>query len=547
MNFGFYVNVEGILQIVGKMAPPPAVQMAEKLGVTDIKVLSGSLNTAGKELNTTFYMYAPKSDRGIHKLYKFKPVNFQKTASHIPHMASVFSTGTVNLNKLMGDVEDIIKSIDPSGAMGLFINYKQGLEFIEGKLGLSFKNDLFAAFESTSCSASFYLPAGGLFPENISVGKMKDVKKVKKCIKVMSKLLGVSVKTYRYKKYTIHYFTSKLGRLGTNPFRKLNRMRNPLDAFKMSFANAFSGMAYTMDGDYFYFSQSSQGLMAYLDWKHSYKPALSGNKSFIKAVEKTDPKSFGFLYLDPSLGMRKWYNTFRFLVRMFEGYIRAAGIPLETALLPRSCVLARYFGKSTWTLTADEGLVIKSRGGLSVMLTGVAAVGIGAAIAIPAIISAKEKAQEAAHKATLRSFYSALNLYRTSHGKYPKTKYSKYSAGFLNELAKKKYLYARNLYQYRCTSLPLGYWCQKSSAFPIIWTRYPRRGYHIVLFFDGHVEKVHYYRLSSLNKDRRYEYSKSIIKRKGSKKEGKRIYKKGFYPETKKEEKKEEKKGIKKG
>jgi hypothetical protein len=308
-------------------------------------------------------------------------------------------------------------------------------------------------------------------------------------MEALTKLIGLEKKSLKYRNETIHYFLCPLGKLGDNPFKAMERTRDPMQAISMLLSTSFSGFAYVLDQDELYIAESAQGLMSYLDWRDSRKPALSGNRDFLDAVEKGNHRGFNFMYIDPRSAVKKWCNTLRFGLRTFEGYIRKAGVPLETALVPRGHSFARYLLPGTICISTDDnGLLITSRGSANIGLVGVAAVGITAALAIPAIQAAQQKAKKAASMAQLQSIGTALIMYRMEYGKIPPT-----GEKMLEELVEKNFISRSILKEnYECTSIPWE-WYKEQSRFPVVWKRSADQRFVLILFADGHVDTMSSY------------------------------------------------------
>ncbi len=499
--FVFYANLESAFSTFGKAIPPHVYKIIEDLKIKDIRSLSMSMNLEGKDFHSTFFLYAPGAKDGIHSLYQGDAVNVQELAKNIPDFSTAFSCGKLNLSYLIASVENIIQILDPQEKMGLFMQYKQVVAAVEEQIGFSLKDDFATTFMGDTFSLAFY--EGGLFAESASVIPVKDKEKAEKCIQKLADLLKIDRKVVELDGRTYSYFVNPLGKLGDNPFKKMERIKDPVQAVHNALSYGFSGMAYTYDGNYLYLGQTVQGLSSYMQWKNSNKITLADKKDFLDSIPKGNHLSF--IYYNPQPSIHIWWNTLRSLVRYFEGYIRGAGIPIETSLLPRAQTLASYFSPGTVVISLEEdGLILSSKGSLDVMILGAAGVGVGAAIAIPGIVKAQERSKDAASMGKLRTLSTAIQLYHVEYAKYPPC-----GQELFQELLAKNLISPFDTENYECTSIPLEFY-QANPNFPIVWTKQENKnGERMVLFFNGDVQKLYRYKFNWLLNDLKKLYQKS--------------------------------------
>ena len=509
--FGLYVNVEQIFARYSEMMPPPAMPILETLGIKDIKALALTSNLVGRDMNTSLLLYAPGKKRGLHKLYDMEKIDVMGWSTKFPAKTCSLSIGRLEIKKLLATVEEIIQLIDPEQQMQLLQKYQQILGMVEEKLGLSLKEDLAEAFGPQVAQASIFPQAGGLFPEGVTVFTVKDRKKAEKCLDSFTKVVGLENKTFVHKGVQINYWLSPLGKLGENPFKDMGRSRNPMQAISQAFSYGFSGPAFAFSKDELYLANSPHAMIQYIEWRREGKDSLATNNDFV-AASCNSQQAFQLIYINLRPMLNKWWNTLRVLLRAFEGYIRAAGVPIETALMPRAETLAKYFGPSVITLTANEhGLLFRSRGTIDAALIGVGAVGVGAAVAIPAIIKMKEKAKSAQARSKMMSISRALALYRMDHSKLPPL-----GDALLPELVAKELISDQMLKHssYQCTTIPWDWDWRNFSIhirkFPIVWQKYDsKKDFRTnVLFADGHVEMTSTYRLEYMLKTIKSEYER---------------------------------------
>lgn len=499
--FVFYLNTENAFARFGKVLPPPVMKMVEDLKIQDIRSLSMSLNFQGKDMHSKFYLYAPGTKEGIHKLYQGDAVNVKELAKNIPDFSSAYSCGKLNLVELFNTVENLLQVLDPQGQMGFLMAYKQAIGAAEEALKFSLKDDFSATFMGDTFSFAFL--ENNLFSESVSAIPVKDKEKAEKCLQSLASLLKIEKKSVDLDGKTYYYFVNPLGKLGDNPFKKMERIKDPIAAIQNALSYGFSGMAYLYDGEYLYLGQTLQGLSYYMQWRSNTKVSLAERKDFISSIPQG--KHLSFLYYNPQPAIQIWWNTLRSLVRYFEGYIRGAGIPLETSLLPRAQTLASYFTQGTIAVSLNEdGILISSKGPLDAMILGVGAIGVGAAVAIPNLIKAREKAQDAALMAKLRTLSTAIQLYNVEYGKYPPC-----GEELFKELIAKQLLGSFDVENYECTAIPLEFY-HENPNFPIVWAKKENnKGERVVLYFNGTVEKLYRYKFNWLISDAQKLYKKS--------------------------------------
>lgn len=493
--FGLYLNTEEAFKKFDAMIPP--VAPFEQLGVKDITSLSGAAIVKDGEIQTNFYMQTSQK-RGIHKLYNAGNLDVAKHAANAPAKSIDFAVGGFNLLRFLQNVEEILSIIDPNG--GLTAQYKEGIQFVESNINLKIKEELAVAFESENSYMTFFPEGGGLLPQWLTIYKVADKAKAEKVVSTFAKLLELEVKSMSHGSHTIQYFASKLG--SPDAFMRQLRPRGfEPEVVKDAIASAFSGMAFLYDGDTFYFAESAHCIMEYLDWKESKGASLANDEHFQKQLKMASPNAFVFHYMNYKPIVKVLWNTLDGVLRLFEGSMRTAGVPYESALFPRSQTITKYMGVGFIAMSAEEdGLKMTLSGtGNQIMIVGGLLIGGGAAVMIPAFSSVTEKAKMTKCKANLNMLGKGCMIYKQDYGRNVRMPSS------LKELYDKQIFAETKLFQcpmkgesreFRCD---YGYLYHPKTFRPFRDTTTTILAYcknHekqvVVLFVDGHVESMYY-------------------------------------------------------
>jgi hypothetical protein len=320
----------------------------------------------------------------------------------VPKDAITFAAGRFDLGALIQEAEQALKTIDPSGE--LFSGYQQAYQEIENRLGFSLKKDFIASLGSENYSFSFMPPLGGLIPYTVGVVSLQNPALANKWIRQLAKLVGFEIKKIKYFNKDIMYLSLPLGKLGSNPFEKLERIRNPIEGIFASIAYGLSGTSFFIDGKKLYYANSMQEIKAFLNLRGEGKCGLSDSPDFQKAAAYLPQNSSLVFYDDWRPIIAGLWNTGTPLLRAFEGFIRDAGIPFDSALLPQAQSITGHIIPGLTTYISDEdGVLLQSYSTCGGGMMLVPIVGITAAIAIPGLLRARISANESVAIGTLRS------------------------------------------------------------------------------------------------------------------------------------------------
>ena len=377
-------------------------------------------------------------------------------------------------------------------------------------IGFSIKNDLAASLGKQACSFQF-MPNRGLMPSGISIMEIKDWDLLKKWMGCVNQFIKLEIKACTWKNHQIYYLLSPMGKLGNNPFEKIEDNTDPMAGFVLSMGYGFSGTAFFIEGNKLYYANTMQDLKTFLEERNSWTQTLQDSPDFKKVAQYIPENSSFVAYFDGRALFNRWWNTLTPFLRYGEGFVRAAGIPFESALLPRATTLSQHMAPGVTSYVSNEdGILFQSLsfiGGGPAIIVGV---GVAAAVAVPMVQKAKVNANAVRCKANLMQLGTALHLYRTDYNKWPPA----HKVKFITELYKQGILVGPEVFvcpesgdstsdealrndspdctSYEALDIKLDdkeY--DEYSFIPVIWDKYPHPdGTLNVLFLDGHVDAI---------------------------------------------------------
>ncbi|BBM87873.1 DUF3352 domain-containing protein [Candidatus Uabimicrobium amorphum] len=414
-TFACFLNTKEAWNFAKQAIPPHIDMMLERAAVYSMESIAFSSNFAGRNIHSYGFLHLPHGKEGFFKLFPHTKMDVVANAKKVPDTAMSFTCGNVDFAGFMQEVQNILRLLDPKGQMGLMQQYEQGLQMLKQNMNLDMEQ--FAkALHGVAAQASI-LPRRGLLPSSIAVYTVGDNDSLQNSLQSMANLLQLQIKSVERDGYTLNYFSAPLGKLGTNPFDPRNTMRNPMQMVVSSIANAFSGMAYVIHDGHFYFSDSAQALQRHMAWQKDAKNTLADDADFQESIKSVSSDSTGVLYLNQKTLVARWWNTAIQFLRIFEGVLKKEKIPFHSALLPSHDTLTRHLGRAVFEFGSNEdGLYFAHKGQLEVILMGAAVVGIGAAIAVPAILRGKPRQKRFEMKKPERKY----DTKKEHHKKYDK-------------------------------------------------------------------------------------------------------------------------------
>jgi hypothetical protein len=182
---GFF-DMKGVIKVAKDVAPQ-AEAVIEELGLAglaDITFLSGF---DGMYERSIMDVSTPGPRKGLLALSSAKKVNL-KDLPKLPHNLTTVSVSSSDVSKtydsLMKTVEGVVKVFAPNDAD----NIKEGIKAFEGVLGISLKDDVFAALGDLSVGYS--TPSEGFFGlGGVAAMQVKDGKKLANTINTLVKAI----------------------------------------------------------------------------------------------------------------------------------------------------------------------------------------------------------------------------------------------------------------------------------------------------------------------------------------------------------------------
>ncbi|BBM86026.1 DUF3352 domain-containing protein [Candidatus Uabimicrobium amorphum] len=435
-----YVNVEQALQQFSPMIPPQAQQIGGMLGFMNIKSIAAGGSISGQRIGSAMFLHC-EDKKGVMSLLDFGGIA-EENVQKIPHHSISASLVHADYDELFRKVEAVLQEIDPNG--GLLAQYKQGSEQLQQMLGFSLQDELFASMGTDHYSFAYMPQEGGLLPRGVSAVQLKDINKFMEVLNKICASLGVDIESTDANGTKLSYFSVPLGKFGEDPFKDLER--NPVQGFFVGLGLGLSGMAFFVENNYMYMTANVHDAKDFLTNRSNWTKSIATHEDFVSAKKHVPQGSSFVLYTDLRKPFCGIWNTVTPVVRPFDGFIRSLGIPFDSALVPRAVTISRYLTPGTLSYTCDQhGMLLSSNGTLeaTLPLVGVAAVGITAAIAVPAVLRARLKANEASAIATLRTISSSQAMFQSS-AVLDQNENGTGEYGFLQELSGQQNLRGKN-------------------------------------------------------------------------------------------------------
>lgn len=373
---------------------------AAALGLLQMRALGFALTAREKGYSARCQLYAPHQGgerRGVLGLLAQGPADLG-LAKLAPRSAISFSAARLDLLQAFDQARDLVE-LDARGALDRELGY------LERDYGLRLRDDLLATLGGDWFSTSFPSAAGGSSVTVFGV-KLRDAQGLERALRGLAGLTGgggfssvtLAGRTYRY-------LSAPVGRLDDGA--SFPELLESLGSFYAT------GLTWTIEGDTLLFADMPHSLADYFEAleggtfaeSDGFKGIAESKASF---VQTSDPRrTFG-----PA------HEVLIRLAKLLEAPIRRAGVPADFNRLPRASQLLPHLGPTRSELTFDaRGITfdLTSDGAFgSLDQTAVVAFGVGivAAAAIPNLLEARMRANEAAAIATLRTLVVVQSLYR---------------------------------------------------------------------------------------------------------------------------------------
>ncbi|GIW71748.1 MAG: hypothetical protein KatS3mg102_1290 [Planctomycetota bacterium] len=406
-----YLNLQALLRL-GE-APP---ELLQRLGLDSARALGLGMCVDGGRLASSLYLCAPmpKGGRGgIFAVLEQGPVD-RSVARLAPASASGLLAVHLDLQRLYRGLMELFAALDPEQAA----RAEQQLTQAEGELGVAIRQDLLFNLGSDWAWITFPPPAGGLAQTVATVG-VRDADRFMNALGKLFAKAGLELRRRTLDGRTYYYALAPLGRLGGDVQRVFER--NPGGAL---FALLGSSLCFTVVGDRLVLGDMPHTLADYFDAltaggtgpRGAAGASLADVAAFQQAIGGWPEDAMLLSWSEPRASFGGYYNFGLRLAKALEGWARMAGLPLDVNLMPRAEQLLPHLVPGTSSLRwLPDGMLLESRatmGGLDSGAVVLAAVGLGAAIAVPNLLESRKGANEAMAKSTLRALFTFQALFR---------------------------------------------------------------------------------------------------------------------------------------
>ncbi|WP_372366755.1 hypothetical protein [Candidatus Uabimicrobium sp. HlEnr_7] len=342
-----FINTHQLYQTFSPMIPKREVGLVKNLGIDKLNGIAMAVNIAGDHLHDAIFIDYP-GNTVIKDLATMLPVS-QELLQNIPQNASLVLGLNFNLKDFLNKFEKLIIAVDPSGRE--IKGFRRELESGKRELGIDIKNDLGTLFGEIGLF-QYTNNTTGLFPHTILSAKCSDPITLGKLLGLLGKEANISSHKTSYRGNTLYYFS-------VNAKRRWGGYAREDELIAMSLF--FASMGFYFDNGYIYIGEV-HSLKDYIQQREQSQDGITSSKNFKNAMDRLSVKNPSFLmYQDVRSSLAAYWNLFLPMLRSLEGYARAAGIPLDTALLPDGETLANYFSPTGMGFTTtNEGLMLES-------------------------------------------------------------------------------------------------------------------------------------------------------------------------------------------
>ncbi len=423
-----HANAAQLLGLVTR-GDEQAAKVIHQLGFRELRAVSLGIGLGERGgLEMTLVARLPGERRGAVALLDLGPADLS-TARLAPSGSTLFSAARLDLKAEADRALELAAALAPKEVE----EFKAELMRVEADLGVRLKDELLASIGPDWTSFAFAGDAGPLFAESVSVVSLRDPAAFRAALEKLVARGGLKTKTIEAAGgRKLVYLMAPLGRLGEPPGGP-GGDRVMVGAVVAS-SLGYVGSCYCIDGDRFYVADLPQTFEAYFE--ALAKGTLDQDPAFQAEVGRAPKGASLFTYVDPRGPGPGAYATLAKILHLVEGLVRAAGVPVETSLLPRARDVGRHLtpGQATYVFDKD-GLTIHAEGtAILPGAVGVAAVSVVAAVAVPGLIEARKSASEESAIGSLRTIAVAQAMFREGD----KDGDGKLDYGTLEELAEFK-------------------------------------------------------------------------------------------------------------
>ena len=471
-------------------AIPKEVQAAfAAVGLNELRSVGLRLAAKGRALVGTLLVQTAGERRGLLRAMASAPVD-RSLLRLIPRDAEIAWVSNVDPAELYDAAVAAIAAIAPE-------DIRAAIGGFEGRAGLNLRGDLFAALgrgtvvttSDTSVVPALVVSQAAKDGERVEAALGKLVRQLDALVKAEGEPdAAAELRTIRFGDHTIRYLATPGVPVPVAP-------------------------CFARQGDRIVFALSPIHLKDYLAFLDKAEPSILDRPGYKELEPLIAKDATSVSYSDFAGGFVGFYETVAPLLTLVQGIPRNP-VPLDLANAPSARTLRKHlFGSISYSYATDDLIVYETHsplgfGSIGPLPSGapaVALLGIGAALTLPAIASARGAARTTVSANNLRQISMAINLYAENHnGDLPPN-----LAALLdgNLLAAPQILLAPNdPGPPQVNGRPCSYvYCldgrpgaklklrdiENANLIPIVWERDRfQRGRRNVAFADGHVESM---------------------------------------------------------
>lgn len=405
-----YINVQAILAKLKGTIPPDAQRIMGELGVDGIRGLGASWAIEGKEFVDRYFLAMPieGEPKGIQRLFTFPKVTM-RALKYVPKSANSYGVMGIDLPGLWKEGWRVFKAIDENA----YNEAMEGRKSTEEDMGFKF-DDLVNSL-GTELTTWSYAPAGEIKPGDFAsmfsavyAFELKDMATFKKGF---DKILDAS--------------GAPAPRKETVGGIEIMHFDMPADP-----SAPFKSLGVAFHDKMVFISLPSASLVRMAKDLANGAPTMAANPSFTTQLARYPKGMSSFNYSDASQLLGTIWKGVQPMVKQSLGQ----GAPFAFEDLPKIEEITKHIRPMTSGIVVDKtGVHVTSRSTVGTTML-VALGGVGAAMVMPAMNTAREKAKVTACANQLKMIGLACQQYKTDKGKYPESfddlvKDKKYIAG----------------------------------------------------------------------------------------------------------------------
>ena len=314
----------------------------DALGIMSIKSMGTSSSYKDGKAVITSYTVAPAPDRKGLMAASNKTLNMD-FLRWVPKDAVSFSAATFEPMSVYDSLVEALRAYDPETAEMVLGQ----LGFMEDKVGLKLRDDLFGAMGDTMISWSMPMASMMSAPEMAILAKVQDEKKVVKALGTFAQMTDGMIELEESERRGV---TTYQVRINVDPGAGAGMGMNPLDMFNPSFAfkDGYMVMGFSPSDIRRVFKRMDRGEDA------DPKRDMRGNKEFAAYVDQL-PEGLS------SVGFTDWKASFesgyQMVASMMAFLPMDENIPIDMSMLPDASTMTQHlFGSIYYTKVDGAGI-----------------------------------------------------------------------------------------------------------------------------------------------------------------------------------------------